>query len=87
MSRREKLITAMRNNPKGVAFAELKSLLCYYGCSVRQKSRGSSHYTFTHPAIPYALTIPKDRPVKAVYVKRALAMIDEIEEVDTDGRK
>lgn len=78
---------AMRNNPKDVAFEELKSLLCYYGCSVRQKSRGSSHYTFSHPAILYALTIPKDRPVKAIYVKRALVMIDEIKEVDTDGRE
>lgn len=70
----------MRNNPKDVPFEELNNLLIHYGCQVRQPNKGSSHYYYTHPAATEPLSIPRDRPIKAVYVKRALRMIDEIKE-------
>lgn len=78
MSSREKLIDVMRNNPKDVPFEKIKSILLYYGCRVRQRGGGSSHYIFSHHALDYRLTIPKRRPIKAHYVKDVLKMIDDI---------
>lgn len=82
MGKRETLIASIRNNPKDVAFEDIDNLLKYYGCTVRQKGRGSSHYLYTHPAIQKGvLNIVKDKPIKAIYAKRALDMIDRIREV------
>lgn len=80
LSKREKLIEKMRNNPKDIPFEELDALLKYYGCQSRQPKSGSSHYFYTHPVASEPLSIPKARPIKAIYIKRALQMIDEIKE-------
>ena len=84
MGKREKLILRIKNNPKNVPFEELDTLLQYYGCQVRQPGSGSSHYYYTHPAASEPLSVPKGRPIKAVYVRRALKMIDEIKEAIND---
>jgi len=81
LGRRDKLIASIRNNPKNVDFNDIDGLLRYFGCTVRQKGRGSSHYTYSHPTVKSPLCIPKDSPIKAIYAKRALQMIDEIREV------
>jgi hypothetical protein len=80
LSSREKLIEAMKINPKDVSFEEINALLIHSGCTRRQPRSGSSHYFYTHPAISEPVNIPKARPIKAIYVKRALRMIDEIKE-------
>ena len=81
MGRREKLIASIKNNPKDVAFEDIGNLLKYYGCTVKQKGCGSSHYKYSHPAVDWILVVPRDTPIKAIYAKRALQMIDEIKEV------
>ncbi len=81
----EKRLEEIRKNPKDVTFAELDTLLRHYGCQVRQRRRGSSHHVYHHPLLPRHLTIPNTRPLKPIYVKRALAMIDDIREVIGDG--
>lgn len=80
MGRREKLIESIKRNPKDVDFEDIDNLLKHYGCTVRQRGRGSSHYKYTHPAINWNLEIPKDKPIKAIYARRALEMIDDIKE-------
>lgn len=80
MGKREKLIESIKNNPKDVAFEDIDNLLRYYGCSVRQKARGSSHYKYTHSSVDWILEIPKGKPIKAIYAKRALEMVDAIKE-------
>ncbi len=80
MTKKDKLIKAMHNNPKDIPFHKIESLLLYYGCQVRQPRGGSSHYIFSHQALDYCLTIPKNRPVKAHYVKNALKMIEDIKD-------
>ncbi len=84
LSKREKLIGAWRRNPGHVDFDQLKAVLQYYGCYVRQPSGGSSHYVFGHQAL-YEITVVRDQPLKAIYVKRALALIDDIREAIADG--
>jgi len=86
MSRRDKLLAAMKNNPKDVSFESLRRFLTGVGCTCRQGASGGSHYVFTHPATPTKhITIPKARPVKSIYVKRALAWIEEIKEAIDNG--
>jgi hypothetical protein len=81
MSRTEKLLTRMRNNPKDRDIADLKVLAQCFGVDWRQP--GTSHVTFTAEGhIP--VTVPAHKPVKAIYIKKFLAMLDAIGEPDDD---
>lgn len=86
MSRFEKLLARIRNNPKTVSFDELDTILTRYGFTCRQPGGGSSHYVYTRG--DYRITVPYKRPhVKQFYVKQVLAILDEIEAEfdDTDS--
>lgn len=39
---------------------------------------GSSHYTYSHHDLVDIITIPKDKPVKPVYIKKALEAFDKV---------
>jgi hypothetical protein len=77
MSKREKLLQKIRNNPTNVKFETLQKLLQYYGFDERQPRSGASHYTY--PSKEYVLTGPKKNPVNKEYVKKALKIFDEID--------
>ena len=77
MSKRDKLLKSIRNNPSNVKFETLQKLLLYYGFTERKPRGGSSHYTYT--LNHYILTVPKHKPVNKIYVKLFLKMIDEVE--------
>ncbi|NPV28965.1 MAG: type II toxin-antitoxin system HicA family toxin [Firmicutes bacterium] len=80
MTRFEKLYAKIANNPEDVKFEELDRLLRRYGFERRQPRKGSSHYSYHHPKLPDILTIPYARPIKAVYIKQALAAIEKLKE-------
>lgn len=80
MAKLNKLYNRIARNPKDVDFAELDKILKQYGFKCRQPGTGSSHYIYRHPDLPDMLSIPKGRPVKAVYVKQALAAIEKLVE-------
>lgn len=73
----------MRNNPRDIRFEQLQNLLLYYGFT--ERCNGTSHYIFTHPKAE-PVPIPYNRPVKAIYVIRALRAIDEIKEETADDK-
>lgn len=79
MAKYKKLYEKIVRNPKDVDFEELDKLLRLYGFICRQPRKGSSHYTYYHPRLEEILTIPKNRPVKAVYVRKALEAIKNLE--------
>lgn len=83
MSRRDKLIERMRNNPRDVKFEQLRSLLLYH--CFAERCNGTSHYIFTHPGTD-PIPIPYNRPVKAIYVIRVLRAIDDIKEVTANDQ-
>ncbi len=73
MSKKAKLLSAMKNNPKNIDFEDIKKLLEDNGyiCS----NSGSSHYVFRkqgyeHIAIPFA------KPIKAIYVKQVIEILE-----------
>lgn len=78
MSKRQKRLARLRQNPKNVSFEELKQVLIDYG--FEHIRTAGSHHTFI--AIvddrDWRLTIPFNRPVKTPYVRAALEAIDAI---------
>lgn len=75
-----KLYIQIVRNPKDVKFEELDRILKRYGFKCRQPGKGSSHYIYYHPELPDVLPIPKDKPIKAIYVKQAIAAIEKLKE-------
>jgi hypothetical protein len=74
MTQKEKQLKRLRNSAGNVTFEKLESLLKAYGFA-RQPNGGGSHFTFTRKGCPI-LTVPFHRPVKPVYVNRALDHIE-----------
>ena len=78
MSKHDKLLQKIRNNPTNVKFDTIRKIMLRYGFAETMPSRGSSHYTY-HKGI-YRITIPRDIPVNKIYIKQAIKIIDKLEE-------
>ena len=73
MARLEKILVRMRTNPRDWSIDDLKSLARRYEIDWRQP--GTSHVTFTALGqVP--LTVPAQKPMKPVYIKKFLALLD-----------
>ena len=70
-----KILGRMRNNPTGWRIEDLKTVADRFKIDYRQP--GTSHVTFRHIS-GAKLTVPARRPIKAVYVKKFLGLIDEV---------
>lgn len=69
MSKKDKLLKAMKNNPKDVRFEDLKKLLISYGYEAF--NTGGSHGVFRKEG-SHDEVVPYKKPVKAYYVIRVL---------------
>ena len=78
MNTAAKLITAMRQNPNDWSMPKLLTVAKQLGMEVR--STGGSHHIFSHPSVRDPLSVPAHRPIKAIYIKRFIALIDQIQE-------
>jgi len=82
MARLDKLLAAMRRNPSGDwRIEQLKALANRYSIAWRQP--GTSHVTFRPPRGD-KLTVPARRPIKPVYIRKFLALIETLETTDGD---
>jgi hypothetical protein len=70
-----KTFDSMRNNPKGWRISEIEAICRKFGIACEAPSRGS-HYTVSHESQSDILTIPADRPVQPVYVRKLVAFVD-----------
>ncbi len=76
MTKRQKRVQKLFQNPKTVSFKELDQVLKSFGFDERQPGSGSSHHIFTKGDVQ--ISVPFRRPfVKEVYVKRVLELIGE----------
>lgn len=66
----------MRNNPPDWAMDQVLTVAKRYGFEVR--SSGGSHHVLSHPDLIESLTLPARRPIKPVYIRRLLALIDQV---------
>jgi len=73
LSKKEKLLNTIKNNPKNVRFKDLKKILEDIG--YKAINRGGSHYVFTKENSE-SLTIPYKKPVKIIYVKQVIKIIE-----------
>lgn len=79
MSKLQKSIAKLRQNPKNVRFEEIETILYHLGFKKRQE--GSSHAIFLLGE--HRITVPHRKPfVKAVYVKLLLQELENIPELD-----
>jgi len=78
VSKRQKRLERLRQNPKNVSLDELQQVLEDYGFVFRQAV--GSHYTFSVVigGTNKVLVVPFHRPVKSIYIKRALVLIDQV---------
>jgi predicted RNA binding protein YcfA (HicA-like mRNA interferase family) len=84
-SRRQKRRQKITKNPKNVRFEDLRRLLEDYDFELK-RTKGS-HHSFVGYVGDEKTTvvIPYKRPLKEVYVKKVLAILDEIEPLDDDA--
>ena len=77
MSKSSKLLARLLSGSADASFTfeELRSVLLRLG--FEQRTPGGSHYTFSHPEVRSILTVPKRKPLKPIYVKKARALITE----------
>jgi hypothetical protein len=74
MSKKQKLLQRLRQNPKNVRFEDIDSLLLSLGFEKRQKG---SHVTYIYQQ-QIRMTIPMRKPfILPVYVKDVLKLLDE----------
>jgi len=88
MSKRDKLRRKLRNNPKGVKFADLETLLIRFGFGL-VRVKGSHHFfQYQHGEIRIIMVVPvHGNQVKPQYVTDSLDLLDELfpEEKQSDS--
>lgn len=83
MSKKDKQLQAIRNNPTNVRFETIQGVFLDHGFVETSPSGGSSHYTY-HKGI-YRVTVVKNKPVNKIYVKRAIEIIDIIKKMEGES--
>ena len=61
---------------KNCRFEIIQTTLISFGFEEHQPSKGSSHFKFTKGS--YIIIVPFKRPVKEIYVKRVITLLEEI---------
>ena len=79
MSKIDKLIEKLRNNPRDTNVDNIRKILDKYGLEYVWGK--GYHLNVKHPSIDYILTIPTHKPIKPIYIIKLLKMIDEIGEI------
>lgn len=79
MSKIDKLKARMRQNPRDWRLEELITLAEHYGFGWMEGK--GSHTKLYHPKLVEILTVPAKRPIKPIYVKQLLMLIERLEEM------
>lgn len=73
MNAAARLVAAMRQNPNDWTLAQLQTVAAQHAITWRH--RGGSHCIFVRPD-GRTLPVPARRPIKPIYVRKFLALID-----------
>jgi hypothetical protein len=74
-----KLLEAMRRNPLDWRIEQLHTVAQKVGVAVR--CEGGSHHVFSHSGVSDIVCVPAHRPIKSVYVRQFVALIDKVKEL------
>lgn len=78
MNAATKLLEAMRRNLLDWRIEQLQTVARTVGVAVR--CEGGSHHVFSHPVVPDIVSVPAHRPIKPVYVRQFVALVDKVKE-------
>jgi hypothetical protein len=78
VSKTIKLIEAMRNNPAGDwSMSDIQRVCDGLGWKCLPPS-GGSHWKVVAPGSMTILTVPARRPIKPIYIRKLIALVDEV---------
>lgn len=66
----------MKASPLDWRIEQLEAVALAFGLNVRKP--GGSHVYFTHPRLAEGLSVPARRPIKPVYVRAFVRLIDRV---------
>ena len=81
MSKHEKLLARMRNNPRDWRIDDLKVVAGALGIDWRNE--GGSHHVFSFAGVKEDVCVPAHRPIKPVYVRQFLALVAKTKELQS----
>ncbi|MFZ4816556.1 MAG: type II toxin-antitoxin system HicA family toxin [Phototrophicaceae bacterium] len=84
MTKREKRLQKLRQNPKDVSFDDLRSVLEDFGFEWVRSSGSHHSFNIVIDGEPRLFVVPYRRPVKPTYVNEALRLIDLILAAEAD---
>lgn len=73
-----KALQKMRKSPTGWRIEELQAVAQENFVVWRRPGRGGSHVIFSAPGVREIVSVPAKRPIKPVYIKKFLALIDAV---------
>ena len=80
MGQGAKRLEEMRRNPRGDWQVSDVEVVCReFGIDLRPPTSGSQ-FKVTHPRVMEILTLPANRPIKPVYVRKLVAFVDRVRE-------
>jgi hypothetical protein len=79
MNKRAKLLDAMRNNPRDWRIDDL--LVVAKQFDIECRNNGGRHHVFGFPGVEIDVTVPAHRPIKPVYIRQFLLLVDAVKEL------
>jgi len=79
----KKILEKMRNNPHDWRIEQLESIAKWYDIKIRKS--GGSHVVFYHPRWIELLSVPAHRPIKPIYIKKLVSLIDTLIDIPGDN--
>ena len=80
MAKFDKRLEGMRNNPKDWRIEDVEAICGTYALGYSKPSKGS-HAKVSDPLVQEILTVPYARPIKAIYIKKLVALVDDVLEL------
>ena len=78
----DKLLARMKNNPRGDwQISHVETLAKRYGFRISRPKGGGSHITLHHDS-GARLSVPARRPIKPVYIRQLVQLIEHLEEMN-----
>jgi len=74
MGNADKILARMRANPRDWRIEDVEILARRFGLTICR--RGGSHVVFSFPGMPGEASVPAHRPIKPIYIKRFVALLD-----------
>jgi hypothetical protein len=78
-----KTLQKMRKHRTGWRIEELQAVAEENSVEWRRPGRGGSHVIFSAPGVREIVSVPAKRPIKPIYIKKFLALIDAVGGIGT----